>query len=283
VLLFPCSHLISSWDFTSKKFFFTMRDSCIANLDRYANSSNGNSTVSEELFVDALVLAGTPFLPTLPSLNAPNRNEFLKPHAAIKAIMGGGKTGYSVVVQNQDHPDVIQMQYVDRYRKARLRVKNHPVYTIDGRIEPANTACLPNNAIEYLDARLPDEVHHYMSLGLINPGILQWRTTGRIFDVPPMDGGDSVEYQSLVSTKLTPLRAVTINLLSSSLQNWFRHKSLEQRCWFSDPTAKAQEITIVGVPDTLTIVNQWNVKEAVFAGVVAQYQVSSGTGSFLPC
>jgi hypothetical protein len=153
-------------------------------------------------------------------------------------------------------------------------VKNHPVYLEEGKIEPQNTGMLPNDAVEYLKSRLPDEVLHYMSNGLISARLLQWRTSCNIFDVPPMDGGESEEYKTLVSSKLTPLRTTAINLLSSSLHNWYRHKNVEQRSWFSDPTAKAQEIRVVGTPETLTIVDSWNVKEAAFKDAVSRYQAS---------
>lgn len=190
-------------------------------------------------------------------------------------IMSNGKTGYSVVVNNHDDPRFKQINYVDRYRKARLAVKNHPVYTEDGKIEPLNLSQLPNDAVQYLGQRLPDEVFHYMSKGLISPRILQWRTTCEIYEAPPMDGGESLEYKNLVSSKLIPLRTSAINLLSSILHNWYRHKDLVQRCWFMDSNAKPQETTIrvERQSETPTLVDTWNVKEATFRDVVAQHQV----------
>lgn len=268
-MLFECDRLITSWEFEDNQFRWVKRSKCISDLERCANSG----TVTEDIFVDALLLAGTPFLPTLPNLNSPNRTDLLKPHGAIKMIMSAGKTGYSVVINNHDDPRFKQMSYVERYRTARLAVKNHPIYTSDGKIEPLNVNDLPNNAVEYLKSRLPDEVYHYLSTGLINTRILQWRTTLKIFDVPPMDGGESPEYRALVSSKLTPLRTNAITLLSSSLHNWYRHNNLEQRCWYSDPNAAPQNITVVGTPEYLTVVDSWNVKEAVFKDQVSQYKV----------
>jgi len=268
ILLFECDKIITSWDFEEKQFRWTKRSKCISDLERFAN----NGTVTEDIFVDALILAGTPFLPTLPNLNSPNRTDLLKPHGAIKMIMSmsNGKSGHSVVINNHDDPRFKQMEYVDRYQKARSAVRNHPIYTIEGKIEPLDTSSMPNDAVNYLQSRLPDEVYHYLSAGLINARVLQWRTTCHIFDVPPMDGGDSPEYRTLVSSKLTPLRTSAINLLSSSLHNWYRHKNLEQRCWFSDPTAAPQEIRVVGTQDNLAIVDTWNVKEATLRDGVSK-------------
>ncbi|KAL5115557.1 hypothetical protein ACEQ8H_006533 [Pleosporales sp. CAS-2024a] len=270
ILLFECDKFITAWDFEESKFRWTKRARCIGDLERFAN----NGPVTDDIFVDALVLAGSPFLPTLPNLSSPNRTDLLKPHAAIKMIMSmnNGKSGHAVVVNNHDDPRFKQIEYMERYQKARSAIRNHPIYTIEGKIEPLDTASMPNDAVNYLQSRLPDEVYHYLSTGLINARVLQWRTTCHIFDVPPMDGGDSPEYRSLVSSKLTPLRTSAINLLSSSLHNWYRHKNLEQRCWFSDSNAAPQEIRVAGTLDNLSIVDTWNVKEATLKEGVSKQE-----------
>jgi hypothetical protein len=198
----------------------------------------------------------------------------LKPHGAIKLIMStSGKTGHAAAIQNHDEPRTRNMNYIERYQKARSAIRNHPIYTIEGRIEPLDTASIPNNAIDYLQSRLPEEVYHYLSAGLINARVLQWRTTCHIFDVPPMDGGDSPEYRNLVSSKLTPLRTTAISLLSSYLHNWYRHKNLEQRSWFSEPGTAPQEIAIGGSQEDYTMVDHWNVKEAIFKDEVSKHKV----------
>jgi hypothetical protein len=273
ILLFECDKIITSWDFEDRQFRWTKRAKCISDLERFAN----NGPVTEDIFVDACILAGTPFLPPLPNINSP-RTDLLNPHGAIKKIMSSnGKTGYAVIVNNQDDPRFKQMEYVDRYQKARSAVRNHPIYTIDGKIEPLDTNSMPNNAVNYLQSRLPDEVYHYLSTGLINARVLQWRTTCHIFDVPPMDGGESPEYRNLVSSKLTPLRTTAISLLSSSLHNWYRHKNLELRCWFSDPAAGPQEIRVAGTQENLSVVDSWNVKETGFKDIVSKHKVRTKT------
>jgi hypothetical protein len=270
ILLFECDKVITTWDLEEKQFYFTRRAKCISDLERFANSGH----VTEDIFVDACVLAGTQFLPTLPNLTSPNRIELPKPHGAVKMIMSNTqKSGYAVIAGNADDPRFKQMQYLDRYQKARSVIRNHPVYTVDGKIEPLNTHMMPNNAVDYLHKRLPDEVYHYLSVGLINPRILQWRTTCSIFDVPPIDGGESPEYRSLVNSKLTPLRTATMMLLSSSLHNWFRKAPLSLKSWFSDP-ATEQEIQLGDASDLLKAVETWNVKEAAFRNVVSKYRVS---------
>jgi hypothetical protein len=120
---------------------------------------------------------------------------------------------------------------------------------------------------------------HYMSKGLISPRILQWRTTCEVFEVPPMDGGESSEYKKLVSSKLIPLRTLSMNLLSSPLFNWYRYNDLKQINWFSEPSQEPTTITVERPTESQTpsIVDTWNVKEDTFKDVVAQYQVSNPT------
>ncbi|RMZ71139.1 xpg i-region [Pyrenophora seminiperda CCB06] len=215
LLIFECAKVITSWDFEARQFSFIRRDKCLADLSKFV----GVPTITDDIFLDTCLLAGTPFLPTLPILEAPNRADLLKPHSAIKMIMNTtGQSGFSVVVSNNDVPPSGK-EYVTRFQKARLAVKNHPVYTEEGKVEPQNSTSMPNDAGQYLGQRLPDEILHYMTRGLINSRILQWRTTCEIFEVPPMDGGESQEYRNLVSNKLIPLRTAAINLLSSSLHN----------------------------------------------------------------
>lgn len=224
------------------------------------------------------MLAGTPFLPTLPNLT--NRTDLLKPHNAIKTIMnnGGVRTGHAVVLNNQDDPRCQELGYKGRYPKARLAVKNHPIYTGDGRIEPQHSHELPNDAVTYLGQRLPDELFHYMSRGLINPRILQWRTSCEIFEVPPLDGGDSLEYKNLVSSKLIPLRTTAMNLLSSTLHNWYRAKDIEQKCWFPDGNKQLYTSVSIRVErpsesQTPALVDSWNVREATFREAISKHKV----------
>ena len=275
VLLFECDKVVTSWNLEDKTFSWTKRAKCIADLERFA----GSGRISEDVFVDALLLAGTPFLPTLPNLSSPNRTELLKPHGAIKMIMSNGRTGYSVVINHKDDPRF--GNYVDRFCKARLAVKNHPILTVEGKVEPLNASQMSADANQFLGQRLSDELHYLQSKGIINSRLLQWRTSCEIYEQPPMDGGMSQAYQKLVSSKLTPLRTAAINLLSTSLHHWYKYKDLELTCWFPDlTTGKPQKsaISMRGLPEHQSIVETWNVKEATFRDVVSQHEVRTIPG-----
>ncbi|KAF2649271.1 PIN domain-like protein [Lophiostoma macrostomum CBS 122681] len=277
ILLFPCRKVITSWDLETGYFKFVNREKCIAELRKFTN----NADITEDMFVDACLLSGSHFLQTLPNLDSPQRNKLPKPMGAIDMIINGGRTGISVVLNNQDDPRFQQIQYVDKYRKARLAVKHHPVLTAEGKIEPMAESQMPNDGHEFIGQRLPDEILHHLSRGLINSRILNWVATSEIVEAPPVDGGDSKEYQDLISSKLTPLRTTAINLLSSSLHNWYQHKDLTLKCWFLDASDKAYTATISmkGLADSKRLVETWNVKEPVFQKVLAEYKSRGYLGS----
>ena len=272
MLLFPCDKFITSFDFDAGHFRWTQRSRRIAEMEKLVNSND----ISEDTFIDACLLSGTHFLPALPSLDAPPRNKMPKPLSAMEMIYNSNaRTGISVVLGTADDPRIKEMRYADNFRKARLAVKHQPILTKAGKIEPVAENLLPNDAHEFIGQRLPDEIYYYMSRGLISPHILNWRATSEIIEPPPMDGGDSEVYQTLVSSKLTPLRTTAINLLSSSLHNWYQHKDLTLKCWFPDSVGKPHTSTISmrGLPDSRRTVEMWNVKVATLREVATQYKV----------
>jgi hypothetical protein len=274
LLLFPCEKIITSWEFELEQFRFIRRSRCLAEARKLTN----NGDFSEDAFVDACLLAGSDFLPTLPSLETPQpkRGNMPKPLAAVDMIMGtGARSGYVVVQNNADDPRLKEMNYLDNYCKARLAVKHQPVVTKDGHVHPSVQGQLPNDAHEFIGQQLPEEIYTYLTRGLLNARILNWRATSEIIEQAPADGGDSVEYQNLVSSRIIPLRTTAINLLSSSLHNWFQHKDLTLKCWFPDSTGKSHTSTISmkGLPESRRTVEMWNVKEAVFSDVVSKHKV----------
>jgi len=228
------------------------------------------------MFVDACMLSGTHFLPTLPQLENPNpQRKNIKPHSAIEMMMGLGRSGISVCLHYQDEPRFQRMNYLDKYRRTRLAVKHHPVLTIQGKIEPLDASHVPNDVHEFIGQRLPDEIYYYLSKGLIGPRVLNWRTSNEIIELPPLDGGDSDDYRRLVSQKLTPLRTSAICLLSYSLHRFYQHRDMALKCWFDSrhETRHTDVISMKDLTDPLPIVEKWNVKAEVFNSEITKHQV----------
>ncbi|KAF2111426.1 PIN domain-like protein [Lophiotrema nucula] len=143
ILLFDCDKVITKWEFESGTFTWIKRARCIADLKKFV--SNGD--ISDDMFVDACMLAGNHFLPTLPNLDSQNRKE-VKPLGAINMMISNGRTGISVVLNSQDDPRFQRIDYLDRFRRARLAVKHHPILTVDGHIKPLLDNETPNNTNE---------------------------------------------------------------------------------------------------------------------------------------
>jgi hypothetical protein len=272
LLLFPgADRFITAWDFGEGQFRFIQRGKCVMELKKVI----GNAEIPDDVFVDACMLAGSDFLPTLPSLETPPRNKMPKPFAAIDAIWSSGRTGISAVQSVAEDPRLKEVNYLDNFRKARMAIKHQPIYTKDGAIENMNYSSLAGEAHEFLGQNLPAELYHYLSRGLIDPRVLSWRAKNEIIENVPVDGGNSVEYQKLVGTKLIPYRKAALQLLTTHLHNWFQHNPVKLKCWFQDtPSNPATSvITMDQLDETKKIVGSWNVKEETFAPVVSTHEV----------
>jgi len=174
-----------------------------------------------------------------------------------------GRTGHSVVVHHQDDAMCQQLNYLDRYRKARLAIKHHVVLTTDGKIEPFDADKAPGDIHEFIGQRLPEELYFYLSRGLIGPRVLNWQTSGEIIELPPLDNGESQEYERLVKEQLVDTRSSAISLLSVSLTRFYQHQDVTLRCWFDKSNPK--KIGKRDVESLKPIIADWNVLEEVYS------------------
>lgn len=271
ILLFECDKVITEWDFDAKTFRWISRTRCFADLEKFGNGLK----VTEDVFIDTCLLSGSDFLQTIPTLDVTNRNKAIKPYAAVELINNNGRSGIQAVLNNQDNPKNRDVKYLEKFRIARMAIKHHPIITSSGKVEPLHDEQIPNDAHEFISQRLPDELFHYLSHGLINSRVLSWRAFSEIIEPPPVDGGESPTYQTLVGSKLSPIRTAMMNLLSGPLHNYFSHKDLTLKCWFPDTSGKPQTSTVSTGParENVRLVEMWNVKEEVFRDAVAQHKV----------
>jgi len=183
-----------------------------------------------------------------------------------------GRTGHSVCIHHQDDPVFQSLNYLDRYRKARLAVKHHVVLTVDGRIEPLDVDHAPGDIHEFIGQRLPDELYFYLSRGIISPKVLNWITSSEIVELPPLDNGDSEDYKKLVRDQLGEIRSTTISLLSHSLARFFQYKDVNLRCWFDKANVKV--ISMRDLDNPIPLIKEWNVHEDVYGPEKNKHQVS---------
>ncbi|KAL9073520.1 MAG: hypothetical protein Q9157_004725 [Trypethelium eluteriae] len=251
LLLFDVDKVITRLDPQQGDFMWLTRRACLEGL--------GN--VPSDVFVDACMLSGSAFLPTLPQLEANNSRKPTKIKAALDLMNSFGRSGINVCLHYQDDPQFRQMDYLDRYRRSRLAVKHHAILTKDGKIELFDQTSAPGDSHEFIGQRLPDEVYFYMSKGLVGPRVLNWRTIGEIAQGPPLDNGDSNDYQRFVRSQIIPLRVSALSALSHYLHRVYVHKDVMLRVWFD--RNNTNPLIMRDAADPKPVLAGWNVKSAL--------------------
>jgi len=237
-----------------------------------------NGDITEDMFVDACMLAGNDYLPILPQLEN-NPRKTARPLSAIDLILstGPGRSAHQVCERYQNERKNQEMNYLDKFRRARIALRTYQVSKKGGKVEPLDPTSVPNDMHEISGARLPDELYFYLQKGIIGSRPLNWRTTGEIVEVQPLDGGASEDYKKLVSSKLTPLRVSVIALLCQPIHRFFQHNDLTLKCWFPESSSSSKHYSSVistkDLPDVKAAVSKWNVKEDVIRDAITSNPV----------
>jgi hypothetical protein len=242
--------VITSWNFEQSDFTWVRRQGCVADLN-----------APTELFVDACLLSGTSFLPTFPPLEAvAGRKPKVK--SAMELIMNYGKSGYAACVHYDNDPACQALKYLDRYCRARSAIKFHAVINKDGKAEVLDIKNAPGDVHEFLSFRLSDELYFYMSKGIISPRVLNWITSGEILELPPLDGGESDAYRTLVRDKLKETRSASLSLLASTVHRFYGHRDIKLKYWFNPDNEES--LRVRDLEDHMPTIREWNVHEDVY-------------------
>lgn len=248
LFLFDVDKVIFKFDYERSRFLWLSKQTCLDELGK----------ISADMFVDACILSGSSFLPTFPPLENHRKPFSIRDTTSMLLALGPSVT--AVCTHYQDEPQVQQLDYLDHYRRARLAVKHHVILTDDGQVEPLDIDHAPSDVHEFIGLRLPEEVYFYLSKGVIGPRILNWLTSGELFEYPPLDNGESPEYHNLVRNQLDPFRAQALALLSQPLSRFFQRKDVTMRFWFGKDAEKKLSHKDL-LPPPREIVLSWNVKE----------------------
>ena len=222
--------------------------------------------ISLAVFTDACFLAGSKLLITFPPLvNLSVYPKGFTMRDIVNLIMSCGHSVSQVCTHYASDAAVKSLNYLDRYKRAATSAKYHIVIMAGGAIEPKDKEHAPHDLNSCIGNRLPEELNHYLSRGLVRPRVLNWLASGQILLTAPYDGGDSPEYQNLVKNQLEPMRTQAISLLADSLHRYYQRKELSTRVWF-DTEYEAKTNVKDFLPSFKDRISEWNVKGDVITG-----------------
>lgn len=183
-----------------------------------------------------------------------------------------GRNVTAVCSHYQDDPQVREMGYLDRYRRIRMSIKHHVIFTAAGKVEPLDSEHAPRDVHDFIGQRLPEELYFYLSRGIVGPRTLDWLTSGEFNILPPLDGGESEEYRKFVRDQLNPLRAQSLGLLSHSLNRYYQRKDIILRCWFDQ---KPKTISLKDLQPPNESIAAWNLDDLAIKDRAKKLKVSS--------
>ncbi|EFY87968.1 XPG I-region protein [Metarhizium acridum CQMa 102] len=249
---------------------YPIKDVIIRSLDFEANKVTAISkkkimrilSVTEPMFIDALLMTGTSFLPTFPPLldTSMYTNQFTIMDA-VNMLRTSDKAVASACASFNDILQAQDANWLDKYRKARLAAHHFIYIAENGEVLVNDFERLTKDNHEYLGLQLPAELFHYLNTGLIGARNLNSITHGQIVVQPTLDGVVSDEYKKLITTKLVPIKEQALGLIIPRVHRGIGHKDITLRVWF-DPKFSHTINHRAQQPPPSQRVGTWDVKES---------------------
>ena len=234
--------------------------------------------ISDDLFRDCQLLLGTPFLPTFPLLG--NTANVSSIRDALVLLNASNRSVVQLCHQYRAHPQVQQLQYLNRYKKAIMTIKHHVVLETNGKVAPLDFHRAPGDVHEFVGQRLPEELYFYISQGMLSPQVPNWLTSGEILLTLPGGCADTETYRRLVVDQLGPLRTQSLLLLSSSLHRYYQTRPVTTRVWYDGETAD-KTINLKEMPPLKQKVASWKIREQQFPDSIRKQSVSLTVGTYM--
>lgn len=233
---------------------------------------------SEAMFIDALLMVGSSFLPPFPALQEPSITP-RQPFVLGDAVNMLRTSEKSVATACASFSDVLAQRdnnWLLKYRKARMMI-DHFIYIAEsGEIKTHNYDTLTHDNWQYLGYQLPAELFHYLNTGLISARLPGWITHSQIIIPPTLDGVKSEEYKKLVTTQLMPQREQALKLVIPRLNRGIQYQAITAKVWYDDSYSYKIEPRGTSNPG-LEKVHTWGVKE----DTVKQFFPNADQGSLL--
>lgn len=176
LLLFGAEKIITAFDWEEKTFSWTTADLIRTKLG-----------LNQDQFIDVCLLSGLTILSPIDEVAESTQPALEAAKASLARANFDGVLAASM--SKSEH-------YVNLFKKAKVAVKHMPVLQADGALDLLNNAEVFDNVHECISRRLPDEVLYYCARGIASPKLLNVRTQMELFEMPPLDGGNSQIYHS---------------------------------------------------------------------------------------
>ncbi|KAJ3564468.1 hypothetical protein NPX13_g7834 [Xylaria arbuscula] len=226
LLLYPIQDVIIRYiDWESRTFTAIQKKTIIKNLG-----------VAEPMFIDAVLMTGTSFLPSFPPLKEPNITP-RQPSTVQDAVNLLRTSEKSVTNACNSFNDILSKRdktWLQKYRRARMSVEHFVYIDESGEIKVYNYDTLTKDHYEYLGYRLPEELYHYLDRGLISARLPSWISHGQIVVFPTLDGVSPPEYRRLVTDQLMDLRQLAIYLIFSRMNRGIQFKPINIKLWYDE-------------------------------------------------
>lgn len=218
--------------------------------------------ISGDLFRDAQLLLGSNFLPEFPILKRNHPNGRPNVSDALNLLNTAGRSVIQLCNQFREDPEVQNLEYADRYKKAIMAIKHHIVLDSNGVVAPLNFEYAPGDVHEFVGQRLPEELFFYISKGILASQVPNWLTTGEVNLTLPGGVMDSEPYRRLLIEQLNPVRTQALKIVAESLNYYYSSREVILRTWDNNRDTTALKIELKTVLPLKAKASEWKVQEA---------------------
>ena len=221
--------------------------------------------INHDILVDVLLMIGTSFIPTFPPLLDVGVIRAQPPTVvdAYNLLRTNNKSITAACQAFSDILKVVDSDWLDKFRKAKMAVDHCVTVQLDGSIHIKDYETLTEDHVKYLGYQLPAELYHYLSKALIGPRVMNgFNNSLQLMVYPTLEGESSDEYRHLVTRSLVPVKEATTAIISSRINRWYGVKSIKMKYWFDKKLETSLTPSIQLQPHPNTLADTWLVPDA---------------------
>lgn len=261
--LFDVDKLITRTDTDYTQFFWIAKQTCQDELGRLSN----------EQFFEFCLLLGSSFLRIFPPFDNPAFPGKVNIRDALAMFNGSGRNALSLCAQFDEDRRVQDLQYAERYKRAFMTVKHHAFIDIEGKVCLMDQENTPSDMHELIGQHLPEELHFYISKGILGSDIPNFLTSGDLQVPLPLGVEDTEVYRQLAGESLIPIKTQAIRLLSNSLHRFYQTKVINVRTWYDEKADRP--INLKGLPSVRETIQSWKLSGNQLPAEIKKLQVGA--------